>query len=145
MYKETQHFRQPWLWVLLIGVLAATLYGQNYVSIGVVAIFLGLFALVRLETNINEKGISFRWFPFQIRPRMIAWHQIERVQVRKYSPLGEFGGWGLRYSWNGTAHTTSGEFGIEIQLKGEKRFLLIGTQQPEAVSRAIEQEKQAFV
>ncbi|GAB3266329.1 DUF6141 family protein [Larkinella harenae] len=140
MYKETQQFRQPWIWVLLIGVFGVTVYEQNYVSIGIVAIFLGLFALVRLETEINKEGISYRWFPFQPRPRLISWNQIERVNVRKYAPLGEFGGWGIRFSWNGTAHTTSGQFGIEIKLKEKKRTLLIGTQHPEAASRAVSEK-----
>ncbi|MFC5409982.1 hypothetical protein ACFPMF_11730 [Larkinella bovis] len=142
MYQEKQQFRQPWLWALLIGVLGISLYRQEFVAIGIVVAVLVLFAFLRLDTRINNEGIAYRWFPFQPRPRLIAWHQIEQVKVREYSPLGEFGGWGIRFGWKATAHTVSGNAGIEIRLKNKKRLVLIGTQQPEEVRRVIEQERQ---
>ncbi|RAK02239.1 hypothetical protein LX87_00359 [Larkinella arboricola] len=141
MYQEKQQFRQPWLWVLLIGVLGVTLYRQESVSIGIVVAVLGLFAFLRLETRIDDEGISYQWFPFQLRPRVINWHAIEQVSIRNYSALGEFGGWGIRFGWKATAHTVSGNASIEIQMKGKKRFLLIGTQCPDDVRQAIEQVK----
>lgn len=140
MFKETQQFRQPWLWVLLIGVFGISLYRQEFIAVGIVVAVIALFGFLRLETYINKEGVSYRWFPFQPRPRLISWDQIEQINVRKYTALAEFGGWGFRLSWKGTAHTTSGQYGIEIRLKNKKRFLLIGTQKPEEVRRVIEQE-----
>ncbi|MGV3557197.1 hypothetical protein [Larkinella arboricola] len=141
MYQEKQQFRQPWLWALLLGVLGVTLYRQESVSIGIVVAVLGLFAFLRLETRINDEGIAYQWFPFQLRPQLIRWNQIEQVSIRTYSALGEFGGWGIRFGWKATAHTVSGNAGIEIQIKGKKRFLLIGTQRPDDVRPVIEQVK----
>ncbi|MFD1143797.1 hypothetical protein ACFQ4C_21895 [Larkinella insperata] len=140
MYQEKQQFRQPWLWALLIGVFGLALYRQEPISVGIVVAVLGLFWVLRLETRIDEEGISYRWFPFQLRRRVIRWNQIQQVTVRNYSALGEFGGWGMRYSWNGTAYTVSGNAGLDIRIKGKRRFLLLGTQRPDEVRPLLERE-----
>ncbi|WP_138994574.1 hypothetical protein [Larkinella sp. C7] len=64
MYKETQHFRQPWLWVLLLGSLALVIYRWQPINVGIMAGVMGLFWFLRLETRIDQKGIAYRWFPF---------------------------------------------------------------------------------
>ncbi|WP_138994573.1 hypothetical protein [Larkinella sp. C7] len=66
---------------------------------------------------------------------------MEHVTVRSYSALGEFGGWGIRFSWNGTAHTVSGNWGIDIKLKGKKRTLLVGTRHPDEIRQQIGNEQ----
>jgi uncharacterized protein YlzI (FlbEa/FlbD family) len=53
--------------------------------------------------------------------------------------LGEYGGWGLRYSFNkkrGNAINVSGDIGIQLTLTNGKK-LLIGTQKKEAVNRVL--------
>ncbi|MGM9507660.1 hypothetical protein ACS5NO_08030 [Larkinella sp. GY13] len=141
MYKETQHFRQPWLWLLLLGSLALVIYRWQPIHVGIMAGIMGLFWFLRLETRIDPEGIAYRWFPFQSTYRVIKWSQIEQVTVRSYSALGEFGGWGIRFSWNGTAHTVSGNWGIDIKLKGKKRTLLVGTRHPDEIRQQIGNEQ----
>jgi hypothetical protein len=138
MYKEIQQFRQPWLWVLLLVVFSLSVWKP--VGLGIMAVFLPLFWFTRLETVIDQEGISYRWFPFQRKPRVIKWTQVEQITVRNYSPLGEFGGWGLRYSWTSTAHTVSGNWGIDIKIKGKSRSLLLGTQHPDEVLQLLEKQ-----
>ncbi|MDQ1089768.1 hypothetical protein QE390_004372 [Siphonobacter sp. SORGH_AS 1065] len=96
-----------------------------------------LFAVLRLEIRINEDGIAYRWLPFMITYRQMHWDEIESMGVRKYAPLSEFGGWGIRWSLQGTAHTVSGYDGLEIWVKNKKRFILLGTQHPEELTELI--------
>lgn len=138
MYKETQKFRQPWLWVLLLYSLGVVLYRWQPVGVAVVLGVLSLFWFLALETQIDEKGIAYRWLPFQRHYRLIKWSDIEQITVRDYAAIGEFGGWGIRFSWHGMAHTVSGHHGIELKRKGKKRTLLIGTQQPEEIHQILE-------
>ncbi|MGA0556415.1 hypothetical protein ACO2Q8_07185 [Larkinella sp. VNQ87] len=133
MYTETQKFRQPWAWVLLLACLGVVLYAGQLGGILIVLAVIALFWFLKLETVIDHEGIAFRWFPFQPRFYRIPWTDMEQITVRKYSGLGEFGGWGMRIGWQGNAQTTSGNWGIQINRKGKKRFLLIGTQRPDAV------------
>jgi hypothetical protein len=47
--------------------------------------------------------------------------------------LWEYGGWGIRYSWNGIAYNTKGNMGLQIVMNTGKR-ILIGTQKPEELA-----------
>ncbi|MFD2571501.1 hypothetical protein ACFSUS_12705 [Spirosoma soli] len=139
VYREIQAFRQPWLWVLLLFSLGTTLYRWQPLGIGIMVGMLALFWFLRLEVIINEEGIGFRWLPFQRRYQFISWPQIEKISLRPYAAIGEFGGWGFRLSWRGTAQTVAGNYGMEIKQKGKKRFLLLGTQQPDAIRQVVKQ------
>ncbi|KAA6431600.1 hypothetical protein FEM33_25175 [Dyadobacter flavalbus] len=137
-YTEIQKFRQPWLWTLLLFSLFVVLY-RGHGGIWVVAGVSVFLWFLQLETVISEQGISYRWLPFQRSRRLIKWQEMEKVSVRRYAPLAEFGGWGIRFSWRGTAQTVSGNNGIEIRKKSKRRFLLIGTQMPGQVQQILMQ------
>lgn len=139
-YTEIQKFRQPWLWAILLLSLCVGLY-RNQMGLWVIGFVAVILWFMQLETVISEQGISYRWFPFQIRPSLIRWSEMEKVTVRSYAPLAEFGGWGIRYSWLGTAQTVSGNNGIEIRKKSKKRFLLIGTRNPDQIRQVLQQNK----
>jgi hypothetical protein len=59
-----------------------------------------------------------------------------KCYVRKYKPLAEFGGWGLRFGVSGKAYNISGNKGLQLELTNNKK-LLIGTQKPEELSEAL--------
>jgi len=145
MYEETQKFRQPWLWALLIGCLGIIIYSGQFVGAVVILTVMALFWFLTLQTKIDEEGIAYRWFPFQPRYQRIKWSLIEQVVVRDYAAIIEFGGWGMRFSWYGIAHTVSGHHGIEIRRRGKKRFLLIGTQYPKKVQEILRNEPSTVV
>lgn len=138
IFEETQQFRQWWLWVIiLVATLSplATLFfipggftWEAFISpaIGLV-IGLMLFLGLRLKTKVDESGIYYRFFPFHLSTRFKSWEEIECAYVRKYSPLGEYGGWGIRFTFgNGLALNVSGNMGLQIKYKNGKK-LLIGT------------------
>mgnify|MGYP003386543033 FL=1 len=154
VFKEEQRFRQVWLMVLLgfsllvpVGLIINEYIKDNTSMttneflgslIGIIASVLLIF-IFKLSTRIDEKGIHYQFFPFHFSMKTLLWAEITKAEVRTYDPIGEYGGWGLRYSFNkkkGNAVNVSGDIGIQLTLKNGKK-LLIGTQKKEAVSRVL--------
>lgn len=154
LFSETQKFNQWWLWVVLIGFCAFFLLGtykQLFLGItfgdnpmsnnGLVitnvffAVFVLIFLMLKLETQIQANGIYVRFFPFHFTFKFYAFDVLEKVYVRKYSPLWEYGGWGLRYGMfgKGKAFNVSGDQGLQLEFKDGSR-LLIGTQKPTEIA-----------
>lgn len=79
----------------------------------------------------------FRFFALQRKYKKIALDEVQKFYIRSYSPLKEFGGYGIRTNKGGTAYNVSGKKGLQLELKGGKKFL-IGTQKPELLLMAIQ-------
>lgn len=146
LFTETQRFRQPWLWVVLGAATLVSLYAMSSTGTGrggsVVsgALMVGLLALFwsfRLETRIDEEALRYRLFPLQLRERTIPWETVERAWVRRYRPLREYGGWGLRWGPGGRAVNVSGDEGLQVVLKNGDR-LLLGTGQGSRIRTTLE-------
>ena len=97
-----------------------------------------MFLNLRLETFIKNDGIHVRFFPFHIKFKHYPWESISRSYVREYSPLMEYGGWGLRMGLfgKGTAFNVSGSMGLQLEFTNSKK-LLIGTNKPEELITAL--------
>ena len=91
----------------------------------------------RLKTKITERGITATFYPFSFFRRSYTWNEIEKVFVRKYSALTEFGGRGIKIFTSGKAYTVAGSYGIQIVTKGGNQFL-IGTQEPKKVQQILD-------
>lgn len=138
-FIETQKVKQLWIIIFLItvNIFAILNFVQMPLSFGSVAplvvIFIANLVLIALKLNtlISKEGISYQLFPFHLKPLLISWNEVASVEVRKYKPLRDYGGWGYRFSIkNGKAFNVSGNMGLQIILKnGDK--ILIGTQKPE--------------
>ncbi len=145
VFKETQRFTQTWLIVVLV-VSTLTpfviIFSEYYkgkitlhefvVSISLIILATGLIFLFKLKIRIDATGIHYQFFPFHLKTKTIFWSDIDTAYVRKYSPLGDYGGWGIKGGafWNskkGKAINVSGDIGIQLELKKGKK-LLIGTQ-----------------
>ena len=157
-YKEEQKFNQFWIWLILCfvaGLWIWQLVQQVFMGIpfgtnpapDIVVILTGLFPVggillfrfLTLETIIDTEGVQYRFKPFQRKPKIILKEDIVRFEVKKYSPLKDYGGWGVRYgsSKNGKAYNVSGNKGVLFELKNGKRFML-GTQNPESIRSALD-------
>ncbi|MBX3162945.1 MAG: hypothetical protein KF900_00575 [Bacteroidetes bacterium] len=158
LFSEQQRFRQVWLWILLIaintlfiyGLVSQVFLGQTFgnkpmsngglifATIFVVLLTL-LFVFMRLDTEIKQDGIYYRFYPFQ-RMKKISWERISKACVRNYSPLGEFGGWGFRINLfgKGIAYNVSGNEGLQL-VYDNNRKLLLGTQKPGEIKMALQQ------
>lgn len=151
LFKETQKFDQWWLKLILVSVSIATLlplymmYREDtfvnesswvvFLLTGITFAAIILVLVLRLVTKINAQGIQYRFFPFP--EYQIPWRDIEKCYVREYSPLKEFGGWGIRFGLNGRAFNVKGNIGIQVVLKSGKK-ILFGTQNETEAERVIE-------
>lgn len=110
-----------------------------FVLSGIIVLILSIFITylflnLKLELKIYKDGILFRLFPFHRKFRFIPFTDIRTYGIRKYNPILEYGGWGIRYSTrrNGIAYTLSGNYGLQLELNSNKR-LLIGVKSPDSV------------
>lgn len=88
-----------------------------------------LFFSSKLETYITKSGIHVRLFPF-MKFKTYSFDNIKRFKIREYSPILDYGGWGIRIGPAGRAFNVYGKIGIQLLLKDGTR-LLIGTQEPD--------------
>lgn len=139
-FREVQRFRQRWLWTLLGGVaflmlVSGPLSWGGLVGIGAVAAFL---YILRLQTEVRTDGIYLKLWPIHRSFRRIPWSEIERCESRRYRPLREFGGWGIRWAPGKLAYNVSGDRGVWIE-RTNGRTILIGSQRPEDFVAAIDE------
>jgi hypothetical protein len=156
LYREVQHFRQLWLWIILLAISLFSIYGfvkqvimgepfgnnpaPDVVMIALLVIFgLGLPILLyvmNLTTKVRNDGIYVRFYPIHFSFRRIALENIVKYEVLTYSPIREYGGWGIRYGTKGKAYNVSGNRGVQLQFSDGNR-LLIGSQKPEQLVEAL--------
>jgi len=158
LFREEQRFRQWWLWLLLIGVSAVvdvalvaaivdysrhgsnmTWFGAYVVPVIGLTITLALIALfyaARLTTEVRPEGLFIRFFPFHLRFKRILLDGATSCRAVTYSPIGTYGGWGIRYTWKGKAYNVYGNRGARIEF-ANGRHLLVGSQEPEELCAAI--------
>ena len=163
-FFESQRFRQTWVWVLLIAVMLPILalfgyglyqqvalgrpYGDEPLSNGALitiiaanVIVLGaavaLMWFARLDVAVRDRELVIRFVPFHLRPRRIALDEIAEAQARRYRPIMEYGGWGIRYGFKGMAYNVSGDEGVQLVLRNGRR-ILIGSQRSGELERALQ-------
>jgi len=155
-FSETQKFNQWWLWLILIGlnalfvffafeqIVAESRFGNlsaTDVVLLVVTAFMFLLNILffnfRLETRIQTDGIYVRFFPFHKSFKHYSWEVIDQSYVRKYSPIREYGGWGIRIGTKGNAFNISGNQGLQLEFNNHKR-LLIGTNKAEELAAVLD-------
>ena len=153
-FKEVQNFTSPLIWiffsVLLITffiILFITIFNDLYpgnfsqnktsasdylIIILAILFVIGLmylFKIMRLEIIIDNENLFFAYKPFLKRNYPL--NEILEFKERKYRPLIEYRGWGIRYSLfgNGKAYTVKGNTGVQFLTRNGKKFLL-GSQKP---------------
>jgi hypothetical protein len=161
-FEETQQFRSRPLWIfpgtLLLFLMGLT--GYEFIKQIIIdkpfgtrpasdieiifttaliyftsILLLLLFYFTKLNTLIAKDGIWIRFVPFMNKKKYISWNQIKNVYIRKYDPIMEFGGYGLRYGFKrGIAYNVSGRWGLQIIMNNNKK-ILIGTQKPGEIEK----------
>ncbi len=158
VFRERQYFRQWWIWLMLVGfavflgyLILSSLWQEGideknnitHVQLliavtGMVSV-IAIFALSHLDSRIDEDGVHYKFTPFHFRTRTLKWDEISRACVRKYNPLLEYGGWGIRitgFFGKGRAFNVSGNMGLQLELKNGKKILL-GTNKPDELTEAL--------
>jgi hypothetical protein len=157
LFTERQRYKQWWLWLILLGVNGLFLFGvfkqviggqqfgdkpmsniELLTVTGLTIVSTILFANFRLDTVIKKDGIYVRFFPFHFQFKNYRWETLTKSFVRQYSPISEYGGWGLRFGFfgKGTAYNISGDKGLQLEFTNNKK-LLIGTNKPEELTETL--------
>lgn len=158
IFREVQKFRQYWLWVIVLGTAGMLWYGmiQQIIykipfgsnpapdwwlvlfwilfGIGLPALFFNM----QLITEVRTDGVYVRFVPIHRSSVRILKEDIVKFRKVEYSPVWQYGGWGIRYGFGGKAYNVSGNQGVSLELKNG-RNLLIGSQKAEDLYNALNQ------
>ena len=156
-FAETQRFRQTWLWVVFAfasgsflfvvvgqmlgkGIFANLLFPNPALILmgGIIFLLILLFYKSSLSVKINRNGIYYRFTPFHWYYQKISWKDVEKVYVRRYDALTEYGsGWGIKFGSAGKAYIVSGSYGLQIDLLDDRKILL-GTKRPGELKKILD-------
>ena len=95
---------------------------------------------MKLITDVRSDGLHVRFYP--LSQRIIPYEDITSCVPRIYSPIREYGGWGIRWGRSGKAYNVSGNRGVQLAFV-DGRPLLIGSLQPEALAGAMNARRHA--
>ena len=150
IFEEQQQFRQWWIWIILAVVAGSIIYSytqadnptisDSLFSIVIFGLVLLLLFTAKLNTRIDEQGIHVKFFPFHFSYQRYTWDDINHAKVTNYSPLADYGGYGVRISFRGKgkAFNVSGNQGIWLEtFSGKKR--MIGTKKADEAEPIIKQ------
>ncbi len=147
-FKEIQKFRQPWLWTILV-ITALPIYYQairqlffkdvfevysvseslNFTLFVFHLVTTFLLLITRLEVEINERYISYQFFPFHLKRKSYALNQLQSATIRKFHPIRELTLWGLYVSAGSKSYHIKGRWGVQLEFVNGRQ-LLLGTQKP---------------
>ena len=164
IFREEQQFREWWRTIIvLIPIVPAIItlvyslmklnsnndpFGRSPMpaSIIIISIIFLLSSLwvyfsYKLEVWINEEGINYSFFPLIYKKKLISKAEIQRYEIRKYNPLIDYGGRGIRHGFGhkwGRAFIISGNIGLQLYLTNGKK-VLFGTQRSQAIIYAMDE------
>ncbi len=138
------HYRHTQIgWVIIGAVLVAILLVGSRVPVshvpwpaalvlGVVALLLALFTTLTVEVDEREARVRFTLGLIRKRIPLAGVRQVRAVRNPWWS------GWGIRLLPGGQLWNVSGFGAVELLLE-DGRFFRVGSDEPEALTRAIEQ------
>lgn len=120
----------------------------NLLPLILICLAIVIICSAELKTTITEKEILVSFFPFLPDKKVIPWEEVKEVFVREYSPISEYGGWGIPFVQlavskglaNNRALNTRGNKGLQLVLENGKR-LLIGTQVPDKLELVLRENQ----
>ena len=147
-YHEEQHFYGAltgllilaMLFVVFVTVMAVFLSHPDEalllaIAPVVVVLIAALISLSHLDVDVTDTGVSIA-FRGIWPTRRIAFEDIVGLEVKRYRPLIDYGGWGVRLGPAGWAYTTGGSVGVKIRLR-QGIPVLIGSAHPHELEAAI--------
>jgi hypothetical protein len=157
IYREVQHFFRQWIFLLPVAAVTIIVWyefaqqvvlgnpqGEQPIPNGLAWALTLVFGLAfpavgvmfRLVTEVRPGELTVRLYPF--RQVTIPVDKISQAIVRGYSPIKEYGGWGVRISrLNGRAYNAYGNEGVQMLLASGAP-VLIGSQRPHQLLAALE-------
>jgi hypothetical protein len=145
-FEEKQNLKLWWLYILLgvdtIIVLSIVLFDKGGMSLqqlkdnyflpfwAVLLPFAIVFFIQRntLTLQINQEGVSYRYFPFHRKPNLFKWLNIEKAYIRKYDAFSEYGGFGTKtrlwFKFGDKAYILNDKNkGLQLEFRNGKKLL----------------------
>ena len=155
-YSERQQFRQWWIWILVLIVPSIFLWiifqqivmnsqiGDNFANDYILFIPALIFGVglplfiysMGLDTEVRACGVWIRFRPFHRKWLVFGFKNIQKAEAHTYSPMKDYGGWGIRYGTKGKAYTVSGNKGLFLTMSDGKN-VLIGSKNHELLFSAV--------
>jgi len=161
-YRDVQYIRKvSWVMLLIIGIAGMMWWGFiQQIILGkpwgskpasdfwmwIIWIIFGIgfplgFYWMRLIVEVRADHLYIRFVPFSRRE--IPYTELKRAAARTYSPIREYGGWGIRGLSSRRAYSISGNRGVELELI-DGRIVMIGSDNPLPLEMAIQERLQRF-
>ncbi|MCY3677802.1 MAG: DUF3093 family protein [Gemmatimonadetes bacterium] len=149
-YRE-RTWAPAWVWVLVWGAclaaVGATAYGAAREPMSTTALVLTLGAVLffpvlmstlflRLDVEVRADHLFIAFGPVHLVRKRIAYHDMESAEAVTYSPLREFGGWGIRPTRRKTAWTIRGNKAVRVVLRSGKQ-VYVGSRFPQRLAGRI--------
>lgn len=107
------------------------------VVVGILVGGLGLrWILVGLTVHVHARGILVHLGRVAVLRRRVAFDEILSLEVVRYRPIRDFGGWGIRGSGRNRAWTARGDQAVLLHLTDGRR-LHIGSDVPHRLAERI--------
>ena len=91
----------------------------------------------QLRTRVTEEGVLVVWGLAEVIKKKVPFEEIESMEAVSYSPLGEFGGWGIRFgTQKKRAWTVRGNQAVRLDLRDGIK-LYVGSQHPARLGERI--------
>jgi hypothetical protein len=136
-----------WFWQRTVHAAAAATHPwaiglQLGAVVGLVLPAALVVGLLHMTTAVTPTDLQvwFGWVPTY--RRVVPVGTIQHLEVVRYRPLADYGGWGVRAGRDGERVLNArGDRGVRLDLSDGTR-LLIGSQHPEDLARALERAMQ---
>ncbi|HFJ9426626.1 DUF6141 family protein [Bacillus cereus] len=162
IFREVQRPQQIWIWILILGIAILMWYGfiqqiifdipfgdkpapngaliVLWLVFGIASPIL-MLGVLKLIIEVRGKGLYVRFVPFHFQYREYLLKDIRNYESITYSPLKRFGGWGICFNFKGEkVYNMNGKKGIELKLIYNS--VVIGTQKPDELKKALDSAKQ---
>lgn len=145
-FTETQAFA-TWVYGLLLLIAIPSLLSLVWASAKAPNVrwllpadafgFALAFNLLCQRTTVTETELTVTFGALlPLYRRRIALREIASAEAVTYSPLAEYGGWGIRGWGKNTALNARGNCGVRLTLRDGRR-VLIGSQRPDELAAAL--------
>ncbi len=113
-------FDEPWasFLLLIVGVLLVIPYGGQ-------------------RTLVTRQNITVRWGIIGIKVLRLKTAEITAVELHDFSPLKDFGGYGIRFNREMSAYYLRGRQGVKVTMLNGKKYL-IGSDHPERLLTVVQ-------
>ena len=146
-YRERQKMDDMIVYIILAVMALANLFIYRfyqvtdlsffYMSVLTLIFFLLVSTILQLSVKIAGEGISYRFFPFHWKEKIIKWDDIESVELMSFRPLRDYGGYGIRFNMGSKAYIIRGRKGLKIHRKNERKPWVIGISNEEKIKEAL--------